>query len=228
MENLPLSGPGESARGTARPVAVSVIILAAGLSSRMQGPVKLLLDVCGEAMIRRTARNVLGFRPVETILVTGHASDRIEAAVSDLPLRCVHNPDYPTGQQGSVRAGVMALRRRCRGVMVVLGDQPLVTPMHFQALVDAFAAQPEGAIVIPYHAGKRGNPVLFAARYIPSIVEGTLNVGCRKLIERHPGHVFRMETDIASFTCDCDTLDDYSRLLALLRGEPADRGDAFP
>lgn len=217
MEEGPLSSPGEAGVGPApRPVAaISAVILAAGLSSRMQGPVKLLLDICGEPMIRRTARNVLGCHPVETVLVTGHASEQVEAAVSGLPLRCVRNPDYAAGQQSSVQAGVKALARHCEGVMIVLGDQPLVTQAHFRSLIEAFSAQPEGAIVIPCHEGKRGNPVLFSACHIPSIIGGNLNVGCRRLIERLPEKVYRMASDIPSFTLDCDTAEDYSNILAM-------------
>ncbi len=64
---------------------ISAIVLAAGLSSRMGGQPKMLLDIAGVPMIRRTVLNVLSFGPAETLVVTGHRAEDIEEAVDGLP-----------------------------------------------------------------------------------------------------------------------------------------------
>jgi molybdenum cofactor cytidylyltransferase len=197
-------------------LAISAVVLAAGLSRRMGQHSKLLLSVAGEPMIRQTVKNVLGLHPVETIVVTGHRAEDIKAAVADLPVRPVFNADYAQGQQSSVAAGVRALRAKCDVVMVMLGDQPLVTAAHLRALVEAVGGLGPKSIAVPYHRGQRGNPVLFAARHIPAIAGGELNVGCRKLIKRYPDEVARIECEEDVFTRDCDTREDYDRLNALL------------
>jgi len=195
-------------------VLVSAVVLAAGMSSRMGERFKLLLDVNGQPMIRRTASNVLAVGPVETIVVTGYRADKIEAALAGLSVRFVHNENHREGQPTSVAAGVRALTSFCQAVMVVLGDQPLVAPDDLRALIDAYATVERESILVPHHAGKRGNPILFAARHIPAVVTGGLNVGCRHLIETHADQVARLEFASDVYTFDCDTPDDYARLLA--------------
>jgi molybdenum cofactor cytidylyltransferase len=191
---------------------ISVVVLAAGLSSRMELGPKLLLDLGGEPMIRRTVRNVLAMGPAETVVVTGANAREIEAALRGLTLRCVFNPEFEAGQQGSVICGVAALRAPCDAVMVALGDQPLVTANHLHALVERFAKLRDRSILTPRHRGTPGNPVIFAAKHIPSIVDSKIKVGCRKLIESLPGEVSAEEFDSDVYTIDCDTREDYERL----------------
>jgi molybdenum cofactor cytidylyltransferase len=196
---------------------VSAVVLAAGLSSRMGGPHKLLLDVGGQPMLRRVVTAVLAVQPAEVVVVTGHRAADIRAALDGLPVRFVDNPAFAEGQPGSVVAGVRALTAFCHAVMIVLGDQPLLTPAALTRLIEAYATAPEGrSILVPSSGGARGNPVLFAARHIPEIQAGAMKVGCRRLIETYPDEVALIEMADAAFTQDCDTPEDYAALQARL------------
>ena len=200
---------------------VSVVVLAAGMSTRMGEIPKLLLDVGGMPMIRRTVANVLAFAPVETVVVTGHRAAEIEAALSGLPVTFACNDAHAQGQPTSVAAGVRALGAYCHAVMVVLGDQPLVTGDDLRRLVAAYRQLDDASILVPHHDGKRGNPVVFTARHIPAVISGGLNVGCRHLIDTHGDDVARPEFDSDVFTIDCDTPEDYRQLVARLSGGAA-------
>lgn len=226
----PREGLALTARATTAPKArrprrgldaeMSTVILAAGLSSRMGETRKLLLDVGGAPMIRRTVENVVEFAPVEIIVVTGHGAADIEAALAGLPVGLVHNPLYESGQPTSVAAGVKALGAPCRAVMIVLGDQPLVTADHLRALAVAYEALDGASILVPHHRGKRGNPVVIGARHIPAISAGGVNLGRRRLIDTRGDDVGRVEFDSDVFIFDCDTPRDYRRLLARLEQGP--------
>ncbi len=200
------------------PLGVSAVVLAAGQSVRMGEPAKLLLDVGGMPMIRRSVDNVLGIHPAETVVVTGHRAADVARALAGLPIRLVHNAAYRQGQAGSVAVGVRALRAACQVVLVVLGDQPLVTPAHLRRLLDSYGDGGGFSIVIPQHLGVRGNPILFSARHIPAVATGGLNPGCRRLVETHGAEVARIEFDDDAFVFDCDTPEDYRRLLGRMEG----------
>lgn len=198
---------------------ISAVVLAAGMSTRMEGAHKLLLDVGGIPMIRRTVRAVLGINPAEIIVVTGFAAGRVEAALVGLPVRFTHNLHYQDGQPGSVAAGVGALREFCHAVMVVPGDQALLTQACLTNLVAAYAGAAGTAgggrsILVPFHHGQRGNPILFAAFHISDVTAGGLNIGCRHLIESKANEVAQVEFDSDAFTFDCDTPADYAALSA--------------
>jgi molybdenum cofactor cytidylyltransferase len=142
----------------------------------------------------------------------------VVTALTGLPARFVHNADYAEGQPGSVVAGVRALRASCDVLMVVLGDQPSLTPASLRGLLDAYGTVDEvKSILVPTRNGQRGNPVLFAARHIPEIATGQLNVGCRRLVDSHPELVARIEMDDDAFVRDCDTPADYAAMRARYR-----------
>lgn len=91
---------------------VAAIVLAAGRSSRMGARNKLLEKIGGVPLIRVSVDATLASRASPVIVVTGHDNVAIRAALSDLTVQFVHNPDYPEGLSTSIRAGIGAIPRR--------------------------------------------------------------------------------------------------------------------
>ena len=194
-------------------VSFSAVVLAAGLSSRMEGRHKLLLPVGGEPAVRRVVRAVVAAQPREVVVVTGFNGRAVFDALDGLDVRFQSNARYREGQMTSVAAGVSALQAPCDAVMICLADQVLLRATDYRELVDAYASMPRGSILVPAFEGMRGNPVLFAASYAPEVVSGHVNPGCRKLIAEHGDEVFVYEATHDRFTLDMDTPDDYVRMV---------------
>ena len=93
------------------PDQVAGVVLAAGLSTRM-GRNKLLLEVGGEPVVGRAVRSArdAGLDPV--LVVVGHEADRVRAAIADLPVTTVTNPEPARGIHTSLRVGFQALAER--------------------------------------------------------------------------------------------------------------------
>src|SRR5512134_588822 len=106
---------------TARKQNVAGLVLAAGSSLRM-GRNKLLLDLAGETVVRRTVRVALeaGLDPVTVVL--GHEADRVRAELLGLPCRTVVNPDHARGVATSLRVGVAQVPTEVDAIVVVLAD----------------------------------------------------------------------------------------------------------
>jgi molybdenum cofactor cytidylyltransferase len=196
--------------------AFSAVVLAAGLSSRMLGPHKLLLPVDGQPAVRRTVNALAAADPEEIVVVTGFKGRAVMEALDGLAVTFQGNPRYEEGQMTSVAAGVAALRAPCSVVLVCLADQVLLEAADYRELVDAFAAIPRGSILIPMFNGQRGNPVAFSASYAAEVISGHVNPGCRKLIAEHPDEVCVHEAAHDRFTTDMDTPEDYASILARL------------
>jgi len=194
----------------------SAVVLAAGMSSRMQGQHKLLLPVDEQPAVRRTVSALAASQPEEIVVVTGFKGRAVIEALDGLPVTFQSNPRYEEGQMTSVAAGVAALRAPCTIVMVCLADQVLLEAADYRELLDAFVAMPHGSIVVPMFNGQRGNPVAFSASYAAEVISGHVNPGCRKLIAEHPDEVFIHEAAHDRFTVDMDTPEDYARILARL------------
>ena len=201
-------------------MSFSVVLLAAGSSSRMKGDFKQLLPLPTpqgrQPVIRVTTRAILAAQPAEVVVVTGHRGREVMYALADLPVTFRSNPRHAEGQMTSVTAGLSALQAPCSAVLICLADMALLEPDDYLMLVEVFAGLPRDAILIPHHQGIRGNPVTFAASRVPEVLSGALNPGCRKLIADHPQDVVCREFDHDRYTTDMDTPEDYAGIRARL------------
>ncbi|WP_395062187.1 NTP transferase domain-containing protein [Paraburkholderia silvatlantica] len=198
--------------------AFSAVVLAAGLSARMEGRHKLLLPVGGEPAVRRVVRAIVSARPEEVVVVTGFNGRAVSAALEGLDVRLQSNPRYREGQMTSVASGVAALQAPCDAVMICLADQVLLETADYRELIEAYASMPHGSILVPMFDGVRGNPVVFASSHCPEVVGGRVNPGCRKLIAGHGGEVFLHEAAHDRFCVDMDTPADYLSVMARVEG----------
>ena len=60
---------------------IAALVLAAGRSSRMGGPNKLLAEIGGRPLVRIAVEEALASRARPVIVVTGHQRERVEAAL---------------------------------------------------------------------------------------------------------------------------------------------------
>jgi molybdenum cofactor cytidylyltransferase len=146
---------------------VAAIVLAAGQSSRM-GSNKLLADLGGQPMIRRTV-SAMRQAADTTIVVTGRDAGLIEAALDGLPVTFVHNADYAQGLSTSLRAGIAALTPDTDAAVIALGDMPLVSPDVVRKLIAALSPAEHRSICVPVHKGERGNPVLWGRQHFEAL-----------------------------------------------------------
>src|SRR6266851_7907709 len=68
---------------------VGAIVLAAGRSTRMGGPNKLLEKISGKPLVRIAAEQALSSRAGPVVVVTGHERGKVEAALAGLDVRLV-------------------------------------------------------------------------------------------------------------------------------------------
>jgi molybdenum cofactor cytidylyltransferase len=204
--------PRADARPEAEPKAakpagprIGVLLLAAGRSQRMGGPNKLLAEVDGTPMVAHVARRLLASRARPIIAVLGNAADTVDAALGRLPVERVRNPDFAEGLSTSLKRGIAALPPDLDGVLVCLGDMPLISGRHLDRLIAAFNPLEGRAIIVPTRKGKRGNPVLWAKRFFPEMAGLAGDVGAKHLIGEHAELVAEVEMDDDAILVDIDT-----------------------
>jgi molybdenum cofactor cytidylyltransferase len=197
---------------------VAAVVLAAGRSTRMGGPNKLLAEIGGRPLVRIAAEQAFASRARPVIVVTGHQRDKVEAALQGLDVRHVHNPNFADGLSTSVKAGLAALPEDVDGAVVCLGDMPQVTAPLIDKLVAAFDPERGALVVIPTIDGKRGNPVLWARRFFPELMALDGDVGARHLIGRYPEAVAEVPLTDTAALVDVDTPEALVRVKAELEG----------
>jgi molybdenum cofactor cytidylyltransferase len=184
---------------------VAAIILAAGRSTRMGGPNKLLAELSGKKLVRIATEQALASKAVEIIVVTGHQAELVEQALVGLKVKFVRNPNFAGGLASSVRAGIAAVSDNADGAVICLGDMPLIDAGLVDRLIDAFAPELGNLIVVPVADGRRGNPVLWSRRFFNELMTLDGDIGARHLIARHAEAVAEVPVEGDGAFLDIDT-----------------------
>ena len=165
----------------AAPTVVGVL-LAGGTSTRFGEANKLLAELDGEPLVRHAACTLLRADLSGVIAVLGYEAGAVEAALEDLGVRTVRNPDYEVGLSTSVVRGIEAARESGADAAVFLpGDMPGVDPATVGLLVEAHRTGLGTALAAAYE-GRRGNPVLFDSDRFEALLELEGDVGGRPVL----------------------------------------------
>ena len=184
---------------------IGALLLAAGQSRRMGGPNKLLAEIAGTPMVAHVARRLLASRARPIVAVLGNQADTVDIALGKLPVKRVRNPEFAAGLSTSLKRGIAALPSDLDGVIVCLGDMPLISGRHLERLIAAFNPLEGRAIIVPTRRGKRGNPVLWSRQFFPEMTGLAGDVGAKHLIGEHAEFVAEVEMDDAAVLVDIDT-----------------------
>jgi molybdenum cofactor cytidylyltransferase len=184
---------------------IAAIVLAAGRSTRMGGPNKMLAEIGGKPLVRIAAEQALASKASPVIVVTGHQQERVAAALEGLPVTLVHNPDFADGIAGSVKAGIAAVPADADGAVVCLGDMPQVDAALIDQLIAAFDPEKGALAVVPVFDGRRGNPVLWSRRFFPDLMAIEGDIGARHLIGRYNEAVVEVPVTGNGALVDVDT-----------------------
>jgi molybdenum cofactor cytidylyltransferase len=184
---------------------IAAVILAAGRSTRMGGPNKLLAELNGKPLVRIVTEQVLASKASSVIVVTGHQAAEVEKALAGLKVKFVRNPDFVAGLASSVKTGIGAVPPNADGAVVCLGDMPLIDARLIDRLIEAFAPDRGNLIAVPVSDSRRGNPVLWSRRFFDELMSLDGDIGARHLIARHGEAVAEVPVEGHGAFLDIDT-----------------------
>lgn len=174
------------------------------------GRPKLLLDMRGRPVIRRTVEALLA-HVADVVVVTGTEDAALRQALAGLPVRFVNNPRPQDGQGSSIAVAVGALKPWTRAALIALGDQPRLPEPVVPALLETFARSGLPVVVPIYRGGVQGNPVLFGNEVFGELAGLTGDLGGKAVVQARPERVARVPFDLP-MPADIDTPEDYARL----------------
>ncbi len=192
---------------------VSGIVLAAGDSSRM-GRNKLLLQVGGEPVVRRTVRHAIeaGLSPV--VVVLGFEADKVQGALEGLSYAPARNAAFDKGINGSVQLGIAHVPAQAPAAIVVLADMPLVTGDMIAAVVERYR-ETGAPLVISEYDGVRAPPTLYDRSLFAEFTDAE-GEGCgKRVVKRHREEAAAVKWP-GTALADLDVPQDYERVKALV------------
>lgn len=189
---------------------VDGVILAAGLSTRMARP-KPTLEVGSETFLERAARTLGNAGCRRTYVVANPESGWLDEAAS-LGLGVVINDRPGSEQIDSLRAALEQIPDDTGAVLVLPVDLPLVGERTAADVVAAYSADP-APLVLPFHSGVAGHPVLLARELFEEVLTGSFEEGVRSLILAHAHDLREVKVTDPGILIDIDTPDDYWRFI---------------
>lgn len=126
-------------------------------------------------------------------------------------VKIVVNPFPEKGMSTSIQMGIKVIDPESQGILIALGDQPLLKTRTVNALVHAFSPR-RGEIILPSYCGRRGNPVLFDRCYRKELLSLKGDVGGRSILKRFPEKVRLFRTESKGVLLDVDTWKDYKKI----------------
>ncbi len=182
---------------------IPVILLAAGQSRRMRGIDKLMQEVDGQPLLRRSVSVAQAAGPVFVALPPRpHARYDV---LSDLDVNTIPIADADEGMNASLRGALSHIDRSVPAVMVLLADLPEITRADVQAVRQA--VENHGDCLIwrgATSAGKPGHPVVFERELFPQLLKLTGDQGAQSVVRANSSktHLVTLPGDHALLDLD--------------------------
>lgn len=187
---------------TRRPLA---LVLAAGFARRFGADKRVATLPDGNTVLDRVIQRI-GAAGLEVIPVLRVSDEELYARY---PAAFVIADDIATKGMGSTLAAAIAQLPTDRDCMICLGDMPFVQTSTYAAL--ATLAHP-ARIICTFHTGRRGNPVLFGANFLPDLQLLSGDIGAKMLLQKYADAVIEMPVTDAGIHLDIDSRDDLESI----------------
>ena len=192
---------------------IAGVLLAAGTSSRM-GKNKLFLELGGVSVLRRAARTAIAAGLDPLLVVLGHESERARAELEGLACMPVLNPDYASGMNTSLRAGIQAVPPEASAAMVLLADMPFVTPEMVRQVAARWSGEP---LAVSLYGDVVAPPILYSCALFPELLEMTAEDCRKRVVKRHRADALEIAWPPMALA-DLDVPEDVDRVRSEFEG----------
>jgi molybdenum cofactor cytidylyltransferase len=165
----------------------------------------------GKTLLEHVLDNLKGSKIEDLIVVLGAHADEIQHQIDFGDVRVVINGDFTKGMSTSIQAGLRAVSTDA--AMIVLADQPFVTPRTIGLLIDEYK-RTRATVVMPTYNGSRGNPVVIDRSLFPEMMKLRGDVGFRAIFANRAESIVSVPVDDRGVVTDIDTMEDYERWTA--------------
>lgn len=193
---------------------ISGLILGAGASQRFGEPKQLLpfADTTLIGWVVRQAQRTLHLD--ELIVVLGRSADEIRERVDFGDAKVVENLVFTDGCASSYRAGLAAVDSHADAIMIILGDQPGITPEIIDSLAEDWRRSNAPIAICSYEGAngrRKGHPMIFARSLFDELEVLHGDKAAWKLVDTNASAV--LEVDLAlPFPEDINTRADFERI----------------
>jgi molybdenum cofactor cytidylyltransferase len=190
---------------------LGLIILAAGSSSRLGQP-KQQLPFKGVSLLQHAAQVAIdsGCKPI--VVVLGAGFPELKESLQAYPVQLVENTAWQEGMASSIRAGMVRLQELSPdldGVLLMVCDQPYVTPHLLRKMKKAWQTAGQGIVACSY-AATVGTPAIFPKDYFEDLLALQGQEGAKKILLAYQSFITLIPFPLGQV--DIDTPEDLKKL----------------
>lgn len=188
---------------------LSILILAAGNSSRLGYP-KQLIEFEGQTLIERITEIALTVSDDILMVLGGNAEliipklERFKGTVST-----IFNPDWQQGMGTSIRVGVEKFAEKSDLILILLSDQPFISKVLLQNMMQSFA-NTQNPIVSCMYNQQLGVPMLFDKTVFKDLLNLNGERGAKSFLSDYKNSISTV--DFPQGILDIDTAEDVEKL----------------
>jgi len=185
---------------------LAVVILAAGISSRLGDITKQLVVYKNETLLKIAVKKALKISK-DVFVVLGHEKEKCEKELEDFDVNIIYNSKYKKGMGSTLSLGI-GHTKEFNHTMVMLCDQPFIPISYFQALKKNI--QNENIIASSYEKNKNSKvPAIFPKKYYDELLKLDADIGAKEILQKESCINIQLKKD---FSIDIDTLEDMKFL----------------
>ena len=192
---------------------IGFLFLAAGASTRMRGSDKLLREIDGVPLLKRTLDEALKLNFPVFVTVPEHNTER-KLIISKTNAVIIEVPDADLGMGHSIAKGTFEISKNpnIHGLAICPADLPNLSGASLKKLTNYFLKSPE-LICRPtqFRNLKFGHPVIFPKKYFEELKLLKGDMGARKIVNNNEQVLNSYETDEESYFLDLDTPEDFTK-----------------
>jgi|SRR5450755_822656 len=188
---------------------VTGLVLGAGGSARLGAP-KQLLPYRDGTLLGHVVGVARACRFDQLVVAIGGAAHDVRAQVDLSGAEVVVNDAYGEGCSSSIAAGLGAVHADSEVLVLMLGDQPGVTPETISALL---AGRRDAPLAVCAYDDGRGHPIALARSVFADLADLHGDKGVWRLLDRRAGDVVAVPI-AGPVPRDVDTAEDYEAVLA--------------
>ena len=190
---------------------VTGLVLGAGGSRRLGRPKQLLpYGPESQTLLGHVVATARACEFDQLIVALGGAADGVREQVDLSGAQVVVNDAYGSGCSSSIAAALGAVDERADVLVLMLGDQPGVTPETVNALL---AARGDAALAVCRYDDQRGHPFAFERRIFGELANLHGDKGVWRLLDQRADDVAEVRIP-GRVPLDVDTHEDYEAVLA--------------
>ena len=171
---------------------------------------KQLLGWHGKYLINHIVTEILESQIDDLFVILGHRYDEISKVIDRRP-KIVNNPGWIIGKSSSIKMGVISAEKISDGVIFFLVDQPFISKMVINTLINEFQNSTDN-IIVPRVNGRLCNPVLFGKIYYEKLMNLSGEQGGKEIIKKAKD-VRWVDWEDEKLLLDIDTEENYKNLL---------------